>query len=139
MHTAPAAPRAPFDVLISGDPPDIPTRIDHWSPRGSLLPQPGDACLVVPDDEGHLWLAEWEPQANDPGGGAPGASYDVRHVQSVPSATWVIDWPAERVVPPRVTTVIGGVEVYADVLYDEALRRVTVTFDGAATGVAYLT
>lgn len=39
------------------------TRVDHWSPRGTLLPQPGDVCLVAPDDEGHMWLAEWEPQA----------------------------------------------------------------------------
>lgn len=64
MRTAPAGPRERFDVLLSEDREhSILTTVDHWSPRGSLLPQPGDRCLVTPDDEGHLWLAEWEPQA----------------------------------------------------------------------------
>lgn len=80
--TAPAGPRSPLDVRLDSDQPDIPTQVDHWSPRGSLLPQPGDVCLVAPDDEGNLWLAEWEPRAMEP----PPEGFDTAPIGSV--MTW---------------------------------------------------
>jgi microcystin-dependent protein len=78
--TAPSAPRAPLTVRLAGDPADVVTPVDHWAPRGTLLPQSGDLCLVAPDDEGHLWLAEWESTAQEPGG------YDTAPIGSV--MTW---------------------------------------------------
>lgn len=53
-------------MRLAGDPADVVTPVDHWSPRGALTPQAGDRCLVSPDDEGHLWVAEWVPEADPP-------------------------------------------------------------------------
>lgn len=103
----------------------------------------GDVLMAFEDAAAELWTffdvesdREFEPpDPPDP----PGDSPDHRHVQAIPAAVWVITWPTARVVPPSVTTIVDGYQVYGDVTYDEALKRATVTFDAPCTGVAYLT
>jgi hypothetical protein len=33
----------------------------HWEPRGEALPKAGNACLLVFDDVGDVWVPIWSP------------------------------------------------------------------------------
>jgi hypothetical protein len=41
-----------------------------WAAQGGDLPQPGDSCIVLIDDQNRMWVVQWWPQV--PGGGGDG-------------------------------------------------------------------
>lgn len=60
---APGAVNAEMTVVARGQSLDhgyiVPA--GHWQPRGAELPKQGDACLLVFDDLGDVWVPIWSP------------------------------------------------------------------------------
>jgi hypothetical protein len=108
-----------------------------WQPRSdAVLPQRGDDCLIVFDNERIPFVIAWWPVG---GGGGGGGGSDTRFTydhSGTSSTSWVITHGLGLF--PAVTLVDNsGNLMMANVHYDSN-NQITVSFDVATAGKAYL-
>lgn len=105
----------------------------NWSPRGATLPEIGDECLVVFDDEGDAWVPTWTGFTTASSGGG---DKNYVHTQSAAAATWTVihnlgKFPAVEVVDS------GGSTLITDVHYIDT-NQLTVSFGSPTSGKVYV-
>ena len=110
-----------------------------WFYRGGVLPERGNECLVVFNEEQIPFVIAWwplDPSAGNGGGGNGGGGGDKNyvHTQSALASTWTVTHNLGKL--PAVEVVDTGDSVIIPNVHYDNINQVTLTFGSATSGKA---
>ena len=107
-----------------------------WFYRGGVLPERGNECLVVFNEEQVPFVISWwpfDPSAGNGGGGnGGGGDKNYVHTQSTLASTWTVTHNLGKL-PTVAVLDSGDSEVMPNLHYD-GLNQLTVTFASPTSG-----
>ena len=105
----------------------------RWT--GSVLPEEGDDCLIIFDNQRRPWIVASSPQEIVPGAGGGGDKNYV-HNQGTPAPNWTVTHSLGKF--PSVEVVDSGNNVLIPDVHYVDLNTVALAFGSATSGKAYV-